>query len=225
MIDRTLTLLKQRFAVQEESTGEFARIKAGPLQFRVARYILPGVGNLATMQAKGMLGLMRMDTLILTPLQCDAPLFSYDRIHVMGNDTLIVELYDTMLQPEDEAYRAHLAALDATKECFADLPEHDLGAHWYDGIKLPQSAAKKCKGRADKMDALYLAMLDEYVRLMKDAKPCDPKEKAAKAAVYVEGLLQNGGPSTDAFVKALGREQTEKLFRTVLFGTGTATIE
>jgi hypothetical protein len=38
------------------------------------------------------------------------------------------------------------------------------------------------------------------------------------AAVYVNGLLEKGGPSTDVFKKELGVEKTTKLFRKILFG-------
>ena len=47
----------------------------------------------------------------------------------------------------------------------------------------------------------------------------DKLEKQRKASVYVEGLLENGGPSTDVFVKGLGHERTARLFRHILFGT------
>jgi hypothetical protein len=40
-----------------------------------------------------------------------------------------------------------------------------------------------------------------------------------KASLYVEGLLKNGGPSTDVFKKALGVEKTAELFRKILFAT------
>jgi hypothetical protein len=36
----------------------------------------------------------------------------------------------------------------------------------------------------------------------------------------VEGLLTNGGPSTDVFKKSLGLDKTAVLFRNILFGTG-----
>ena len=44
--------------------------------------------------------------------------------------------------------------------------------------------------------------------------------KKDKASVYVEGLLTNGGPSTDVFKKGLGLDKTAVLFRNILFGTG-----
>ena len=47
----------------------------------------------------------------------------------------------------------------------------------------------------------------------------DAAKKQEKASVYVEGLLEKGGPSTDVFKKALGDEKTGLLFRKYLFGT------
>ena len=56
--------------------------------------------------------------------------------------------------------------------------------------------------------------------LQTETEPLTDREtKEKKTSIYVEGLLSNGGPSTDVFLKAFGREKTEKLFRKILFGT------
>lgn len=59
----------------------------------------------------------------------------------------------------------------------------------------------------------------EYVEILKKAPACDGDAKREKASVYVEGLLSNGGPSTDVFLKHYGAEKTADLFRRILFGT------
>jgi hypothetical protein len=46
----------------------------------------------------------------------------------------------------------------------------------------------------------------------------DGESKKDMAAVYVNGLLEKGGPSTDVFKKELGVEKTTKLFKEILFG-------
>ena len=51
------------------------------------------------------------------------------------------------------------------------------------------------------------------------AADSEASPKREKASVYVEGLLKNGGPSTDVFKKGLGEEKTAELFRKVLFAT------
>jgi hypothetical protein len=59
-----------------------------------------------------------------------------------------------------------------------------------------------------------------YVESAKISEKIEDKEaKMQKASVYVEGLLSNGGPSTDIFKQYYGEEKTAYLFRKILFGT------
>ena len=157
---------------------------------------------------------MKMDTLIINPTQRDMPLFSYDRVHAMGNDTLIYELYDTILDQAD------LSRVEEVKSKYASLPDHDLGEHWYDSIKLAVSLAKKGKkANSAAFDDCALEYLEAFLEAAGEAQYCEPGPKKDKASVYVEGLLANGGPSTDVFKKGIGDEKTAELFRNILFGT------
>lgn len=209
-----LTSIKQKLKLDKKDTGEFSKIKVKGMNFTIEQYYAKGIGNISFMQAKGFFGLMQMDTLIINPTECDMPLFSYDRVHAMGNDTLILELYDTCISPAD------LSALEKIKKEYQNLPEHDLGSHWYDTIKLKESDAKKGKKKEtaafDKFAADYL---ESYLELIKQAPSCMAEQKKEKASVYVEGLLTHGGPSTDIFKQHYGEEKTADLFRNILFGT------
>ena len=190
------------------------RMKVSGMTFDIAAYKVEGLGHVSSMVATGFFGLMKMDTLIITPTAVDMPLFSYDRVLAMGNDTLIFELYDTLLD------KADLTALEQVKAEANDLPDHDLGAHWYDSIKLAVSLSKKGKkNHTPAFDMTALAYLDAYLAACKAAAPADEASKREKASVYVEGLLKNGGPSTDVFKKGIGDEKTAQLFRKTLFGT------
>ena len=154
---------------------------------------------------------MKMDTLIINPEERDLPLYSYDRILAMGNDTLITEMYDTMASPVD------FTQLDTVIAKYRNLPYRDPGAHWYDDIKLSQSISFKGKKVAKDFDNLAKEHFKSYL----DAPAShtqDLQKKREKTLHYVNGLLNHGGPSTDVFVKGLGREKTEELFHKVLFG-------
>lgn len=51
----------------------------------------------------------------------------------------------------------------------------------------------------------------------------DEKEREDKLSVvteYTNGFVEQGGVSTDLFVKAMGQEKTRTFFERVLFGTG-----
>ena len=213
MIDKLLYKLGEKYTLTEIPTGEFATLKASGMKFTVRAYHAEGLGHVSVMSAVGFFGLMRMDTLILAPTKADLPLYSYDRIYALGNDTLIVELYDTMLGEYDGAH------LDAVKEKYKELSERDPGEHWYDSIKLPQSISKKGKKSASAaLDALAAEHFSSFINACAN-DVSDGAKKQEKTAYYVNGLLERGGPSTDVFKKALGIEKTEKLFKEILFGT------
>ncbi len=213
MTDHLLALLKAQYPLRACDAGEFSALKASGMRFTVEAYEAEGLGHVSVMRAKGFFGLMKMDTLIVNPTERDLPLYSYDRILAMGNDTLIAELYDTTVggftSPE----------LDALLERSAALPDRDPGTHWYDGIRLSQSISKK--GKKPERQAFDRLAEDHFAAWLGAAgQPLtDKAAKRAKAAAYVDGLLTHGGPSTDVFKKALGQEKTELLFRKVLFGT------
>ncbi|MBQ7360531.1 MAG: hypothetical protein IJW63_10600 [Lachnospiraceae bacterium] len=223
MLNQILEDIKTKYLVTELEVGEFAKLKANGMNFTVQAFKAEGLGHISVMRATGFFGLMKMDTLMINPTAVDLPLYSYDRIYAMGNDTLIVELYDTFVGKEDAqgAPRKSMALLAQAKEQFVDLPERDPGEHWYDSIKLPESISKKGKkAQTPAMDELTLKHFEAYL-----AAPVELVEgeeikaaKMQKAAVYVNGLLGKGGPSTDVFLKAFGREKTDKLFKEVLFG-------
>ena len=214
MTNRMLDVIAESFPLQELPCGEFEKMKVSGMNFNIRRFFAESLGSVSVMVASGFFGLMKMDTLIITPTAVDMPLFSYDRVLAMGNDTLIFELYDTLLGETD------LQALEAVKNNAAYLPDHDLGEHWYDSIKLPVSLSKKGKKvhRAD-FDTTAIHYLAQYLVAAKNAAACEAAPKREKASVYVEGLLANGGPSTDVFKKGIGAEKTAELFRKVLFAT------
>ena len=142
------------------------------------------------------------------------PLLSYDRIHAMGNDTLIYELYDTLVG------KAELFLLDEAKAHTGNLPDHKMGTNWYDSIKLSQSFSKKGKkALTPTFDEEAYRYMQAYLDTAKDALTCNVEAKRERAVFYVEGLLNNGGPCTDIFKKSIGNEKTTEVFRKYLFGT------
>ncbi len=213
MTSKMLDEIKAAYPLEKIDVGEYSKEKLNGMTFNISAYYAKGLGHVSVMTASGFLGLMKMDTLIIAPYESDMTLFSYDRVHAMGNDTLIFELYDTLVGETD------ISALEGIKSAL-DHPDHDLGEHWYDSIKLPESVSKKGKKKNTPVfDAFALEYLRTYLTIAKNTSSCDADAKKKKASVYVEGLLTNGGPSTDVFLKALGREKTEHLFRNYLFGT------
>ena len=214
MIDKMLSMIGASFPMTELDCSAYSKMKVSGMTFQIRRFHAEGLGSVSSMVASGFLGLMKMDTLIITPTEKDMPLFSYDRVHAMGNDTLILELYDTLLG------EGNLGKIQAVNKKFNALPDHDLGTHWYDSIKLKESASKKGKkAQTAEFDAYTEEYFKAYLDDVGQMGNCDSTAKKEKASVYVEGLLSNGGPSTDVFKGQFGEEKTADLFRRILFGT------
>lgn len=214
MVEKIIEEIAKRYSLTEKDVGVFARFKASGMTFSCAAYEAVGLGHISVMTAKGFFGLMKMDTLMICPEQKDLPLLSYDRIYAMGNDTLIMELYDTCLHSVDD-----LSLVDEVKNKYAYLPDRTVSGgakeYWYDDIRFSQSVAKKGK-KKHHFDAFVEEYLQAYLQMK--AADCERAEKRQKTAAYAKGLLSHGGAATDVLKKELGEEKTKKLFGGVLFG-------
>ena len=217
MTNNILNLIKRKHDLTPKSVGDFGKFKAKGMTFVCEAFDAEGLGHVSVMRAKGFFGLMKMDTLVIAPTQKDLPLLSYDRIYAMGNDTLIIELYDTMGES-----KVDLASIADIKRRYHHLPdrfaEGEEPKHWYDDIRLPETTSKKGKKPTTvDFDKYTLDYVSRYLAL--DGAPCDSAEKIARTEVYATGLITQGGPATDVFKAEFGEEKTGEIIRKVLFGT------
>jgi hypothetical protein len=217
MTSKILDLIKKNHTLKSKSVGELKTFKAKGMTFVCEAFNAEGLGHVSVMRAKGFFGLMKMDTLVIAPENKDLPLLSYDRIYAMGNDTLFIELFDTMGEE-----KADLSLVNSIKNKYSCLPERlakgEEPKHWYDDIRLPETTFKKGK-KAHKVgfDAYAAEYIYSYLSL--SANACDVAEKKDRTDIYVDGLLSKGGPATDVFKKELGFIKTSEILKTVLFGT------
>lgn len=218
----SLSIAKKYFNVTEKTVPEeYKVIKNFMMNTTISQYSVDGVGNMAVQNAKAMFGLMKMDMMCITPISRDLPLFSFDVIEAMGNYTLIIEIYDVMLEKNDKNQKL-LETLEAIKSEYSDLPDNDLGEHWYDNIKCAACVSKKGKKKdiAERCDELYGRYLEAYLGAAADMdEVADKNAKRELSDAYVQGLLDNGGPSTDQFIKMIGAEKTTEYFKKIVFGT------
>ena len=213
MINKIINKINSQYELKEIEVGEFSQFKAKGMKFDIKAYHAKGLGHISVMKAVGFFGLMKMDTVIIVPQEKDLPLYSYDRIYVMGNDTLIVELYDTLVNKNT------FVELENVKNKYQHLSERDPGEHWYDSIKLKESISKKAKKQlTEEFDLLTLEHFDAYLSV-NASDLTDIEKKNQLSSQYVNGLLEHGGPSTDVFIKLFGIEKTRQLYNKILFGT------
>ena len=197
-----------------ECPGAAREFKAAGMQFTATAYEAEGFGHIGVMDAKGFLGLMRMETLVLNAFDVDAPLLSLDRMHVFGREILVAEMYDSLL--------GDTFCTDELENVAALLPsEPKKQGYWYDDLVVAPGLNLKGKRKDSTVfDSISETFLLAYLAAAGGANACDPEQKKRKAAAYSDGLLANGGPATDPVKKSMGEAFTVELFREVLFGTG-----
>ncbi len=181
------------------------------MKFRLHSYDWDGCACVSHLTMRAFCGLMKMESLICTPYNKDLPLFSHDRIDVLGKQTVLLELYDTLLEPTD------LSSLEAVKASYNDLKDKILKPAWYDSLRLPPSTFKV--GRGKRLHELTADMTTAYTALFATAREVEREAKTARNSAYVEGLISNGGPAINTVRQMLGNEAAETLFRRFLFGT------
>ena len=67
MMEKLLREIGAKYELKEQDTGEFASLKVKGMKFTIRSFEAKGLGHVSAMQAKGFFGLMKMDTLIITP--------------------------------------------------------------------------------------------------------------------------------------------------------------
>lgn len=215
MDKKLLEMIGTQYKLTQCDAGELGTFKVKGMNFVTTHYNAEGLGSVSVMKAKGMMGLMEMTTLIINPFEIDAPLISYDAIKAFSKNILYLEMFDTCLEKGFDTSK-----LEEINKAAAEIPDHDLGEHWYDPMRVGTPVCKEAK-KKDKpqMDSMCLEYFRAYAEALKKVPACDVKAKKEKAAEYSEGLLKNGGPATDPVKAELGEEKAAEFFRKVLFAT------
>ena len=94
-----LHALREQFTLTQKDLGSDAVLSAKGMTFTTESWEIGSIGNLCVLRMKAPLGVMRMETVIISPTHVDMPLFNIDWVKAFGTETQFAELYDTQLQP------------------------------------------------------------------------------------------------------------------------------
>lgn len=204
-------LFAQRGKLVAKDVSPWQTFSGKGMKFQLQSYDWGGCACVSYLTMRAFLGLMKMETLICTPYTKDLPIYSYDRIIAFGKKSLLLEVYDTQVEPVD------LSSMDAVKESYKDLEDKQPKPAWYDSLRLSPSIFKE--GKEERLVQLATAMTTAYLDLFATAREVDRAVKTERNRTYVEGLISNGGPAINAVRGMIGDEAAETLFRRFLFGT------
>lgn len=207
--------LQQNYSLRRKELGSDARLSKNGMVFETETYAVEGLGHLCILRMNAFFGLMKMETAVLAVSERDVPLLNLDWVNAAGKETLIAELYDTMLQPcsPDAAAR-----FQAVKDRDGDLPEQASKPHWYDSVLLPFSYHKSGK----KLTQRFNRAAEDYVRVflsvLETAPRCEKAEKGQKIRSFAETLVAQGGPAVNMVTKLFGAETARRLILRHMYG-------
>ena len=203
--------------IEQRDMGEFAVIRRSGMRFESASYRLEGVGYFSTIQTKAMLGLMQMESLVLTPLEVDMPLLSYDVMKLPGKDLVLLDIFDTQLAPVDRSAPGMFAGMGDVKARYAHLPDRETPPGCSAEMSLPQSIGKKGRKILKKSGTMATEWLEAYMALLEKAEKCDREEKRKAVRRYTDRLFTEGGVAVDQFKKMLGEEAALRMLGEFIF--------
>lgn len=210
--------LEESYSLRRQELGADARLSKNGMVFDTESYDVEDLGHLCILRMKAFLGLMKMETVVLSVTERDVPLLNLDWVAAAGKETLIAELYDTQLQPLPEKA---LGRFQALKDRDGDLPLREKKPHWYDKILYPCSYDHAGRGLSQRFNAAAEGYVKEYLALTKTAPLCDSREKLAANRAFAETLVQQGGPAVDMMTKLFGQEAARRLILQHMYGVET----
>lgn len=210
-----LDQLAKTYTVKELDLGGDAALSKKGMHFFTKCYDVEGLGHLCVMTMNAMLGMMKMETVVLSVTGKDAPLINLDMVQAMGKETFMAEFYDDQLSPLPQE---QAAAYEALRQRDKDIPDYVSGPHWYDDIRYPFSYAKTGKGFTERFQAAGKAYFEEYLRQLALLPACDREEKGAKVSAFAQTLYSQGGPAVDQVKNLFGDEIAGRLVKTHMYG-------
>lgn len=215
MIDKLLNLINESYPLKKRELADFKSFDLNGMQINVSSFDAQNLGTVSIIEGHNQM--MKLDTLMIMPFEKDLNLFSYDRICTFGNDNILIELYDVLLNKDERQDKLIKSIGDILIE-YQDIENHDHEPKWYDDILLPVSIDRKGgKELSTRFNKLAYDYLNEYLANSLSFSKCDSKQKKIMIKNYCDNLLNNGGASTDVFVKAKGKEFCKELFHKALF--------
>ncbi len=210
-----LETLHRQYVLRKNDTGADAHLRAKGIRLNTESWEVEGIGHLCIMRMNFLFNLVCMETVVLSSVHKDVPLFNVDTMRFGSTETFMAELYDTQLEQwPPEAGKA----FDAIKDQNRDLPDYEHSGHWYDSILFPCSMAKKGKGYSGRFAKAANDYIDVFVKQLKNAADCSAEEKTAKTTEFVDRLIAEGGPAVDTMVKLFGKQTADRMVRRHMYG-------
>ena len=194
-----LRKVSKEFRVTEYDIGPDQHLSRYGMNFATHSYEIEDI----VMTMKAFWGLMTMETVVISPVERDLPLFNIDRVSAFGKETLLIEIYDTQIEPLDADIQESFHALLERDSAVSDV---ESKPHWYDEIRYPFSYGKAGKGLSQQFERAQKDYLGTFLQALKNAPTCDREAKLEKNREFAEKLVENDGPAVNTMRSLFGED-------------------
>ena len=213
-----LAMLRKSYRVTEIDTGSLANFVVAERYHEAKQYEIEGVGNLLVM-TNPREGAMQMDTFTITPYYKNLPLFTTDYMYFEDKRMFLNEIYD-LVEYKDDLYKEYIRKFAENCKAVADLENMPMKACWYDDIRPVFAGKIAAPSEDDRIYQLFIDNLAAFIEMEQKTPLLPPEKRQAKWQQnfnYARALVEDGGVSTDLFVKSLGADETKRFFYSVFF--------
>ena len=208
-----LEVIQSKYNCKAVNAGVFEKVMIEGAKFRISAFDVRGVGRVATIDMKRLIGLWEMQSLIITPYEKDAPIYYYNRHREKGNYIYRVEMFDTQLDTIE------VSEMINVEQKYKALPDEEQNERWYEEIKLYGAVKKVEKSKKEELSPLILEHFQAYMTMLENAPNCKSLQKKKRVTTFVKELCEKCGVAIiEIFLANYGPKVTEKLANEVLFG-------
>lgn len=119
MINKMMDALRAKYTCKTLDAGVFAKVVIDGANFVIHAYEVSGVGRVATIQMKRLIGFWEMQSVIITPFEKEAPIFYYNRHREKGAYTYRVTHFDGVSDAQEDELYLEKVNKKQTAECDA----------------------------------------------------------------------------------------------------------
>lgn len=219
-INRGMNLVASKYELKEVETGKFANLQIEDISYNIRQYEINSVGNLLVMDSKDSTKL-QMVSFVITPYYKSLPLFSTDYMYIQEERGFLIEYYD--LVPEiNDLYLNYINKFAGLKAKHDQLEDMKLKECWYDSLKSVCTAKNTDRTQDSEALSMFVDNLELFIQMERECKFLTTEERKEKWKItqdYTDGLVDQGGVSTNVFKAIMGSDATKEFFNDVFFGT------
>jgi hypothetical protein len=219
-VNMAVSLLKNKYELKEVDVGEFKKIVLKKiLPFYTKLYTIKNLGTLSVLTLN--IGIMNVITLNLNSFCKDLPYISLNFIFMLNKRKIVFEIYDFMINKEDEKYKNFLKEIKEINEKNSNLKEATVRLSWNESFL---SGIIHKRGNVMNDNQILTIMKEvieayiKYAEKVSELSDEDVKKKINYYKEFTDNLTKKGGVAINSFREGIGEEKTYEFLSKTFYG-------